>query len=32
VDAPLSTVEARTKLLLRLREVDGPVSELIEQR
>jgi hypothetical protein len=32
VDAPLSFVEARTKLVLRMREVDGPVSELVEGR
>ena len=32
VDAPWEAVEARTELKLRLREVDGPISELLEQR
>jgi hypothetical protein len=32
VDAPLEAVDARTKLMLRLREVDGPISELMEKR
>jgi len=32
VPAPVGVLEARTKLILRLREVDGPVSELVEQR
>lgn len=32
VEAPLEVLEARTKLVLRMREVDGPVSELTEQR
>jgi hypothetical protein len=32
VDAPLGVVEARTNLVVRMREVDGPVSQLAEQR
>lgn len=32
VDAPLGVVEARTKMIVRMREVDGPVSELVERR
>jgi hypothetical protein len=32
VEAPLEWVEAREMLVLRMREVDGPVSELVEQR
>lgn len=32
VDAPVNVLEERTKLVLRMREVDGPVSELVEQR
>lgn len=32
VDAPLSVLESRTNLIVRMREVDGPVSELVEKR
>ncbi len=31
VDVPVSVLEARTKLVVRIREVDGPVSELVEE-